>query len=425
LPMLGIQGSATVLTIAAALTVVPLYVATRESPDEEASAPCRSIAALAASTLAAGGAVTLWLFLPPGFVITRAQVPRAEGHRQLTLVEGINEVVSVLEDGKGRLLYTNGHAMSSTTLTSQRYMRALAHIPLLSIDHPETALVIGFGVGNTTHAITLHPTIRRVEVADLSRQILEHAGYFKDANHDVLSDRRVAVYVNDGRQHLRMQKEGAYDLIVLEPPPIAQAGVGALYSREFYVLARAHLRRKGYISQWLPAYQVPPETTLAMIRAFVEVFPQAVLLCGTNQELLLVGTNDSRIEIDPNSLALALANAPAVRSDLQRVGLGSITEIVGTFVGAPQTLRDATRGRTPVTDDRPIQEYGARSRLNPDYQLLPASIFDLSQVAGWCPQCFSSAKPVPLADGLDEYLDGLAHVYKRTLANGRDARHRP
>ena len=55
---------------------------------------------------------------------------------------------------------------------SQRYMRALAHIPLLAIDGPEAVLVIGFGVGNTTHAATLHPSIRRVEVADLSTDIL-------------------------------------------------------------------------------------------------------------------------------------------------------------------------------------------------------------------------------------------------------------
>src|SRR4029453_4441772 len=95
----------------------------------------------------------------------------------------------------GRLLMTNGHAMSSTTLSSQRYMRALAHIPLLAIERPETALVIGFGVGNTTHAITLHPTIRRVEIADLSQLILRHASYFASANHDVLTDRRVVVYV--------------------------------------------------------------------------------------------------------------------------------------------------------------------------------------------------------------------------------------
>jgi spermidine synthase len=43
-----------------------------------------------------------------------------------------------------------------------------------------------------------------------------------------LHDRRVVVYVNDGRQHLHMQPEASYDLITLEAPPITHAGVGAL-----------------------------------------------------------------------------------------------------------------------------------------------------------------------------------------------------
>src|SRR5207302_1993414 len=144
--------------------------------------------------------------------------------------------------GRGRALLTNGHAMSSTAPLDQRYMRALAHIPLLSMDAPKRVLVIGFGVGNSTHAATLHPSVERVEVADLSRQILDLASSFREANHNVLKDARVAVYVNDGRQHLQMQPPASYDLITLEPPPIAHAGVGALYSREFYQLARTRLK---------------------------------------------------------------------------------------------------------------------------------------------------------------------------------------
>ena len=187
-----------------------------------------------------------------------------------------------------------------------------------------------------------------------------------------------------------MQRDRAYDLIVLEPPPIAQAGVGALYSTEFYQLARTHLKAGGYLSQWLPAYQVPPETTLAMVRAFVDVFPNAVLLSGTSQELLLVGTSGPRIEIDPDHLAKAWADAPAVRADLERVGLGTIENILATFLAAPKTLQQATSGQAPATDDRPIQEYGARSRLEPNYHKLPPSIFDVSQVTAWCPGCFSA-----------------------------------
>jgi len=182
---------------------------------------------------------------------------------------------------------------------------------------------------------------KNVGVVDLCL-VGQHVG-IGDGSHgevgrpDVLTDPRLRVHINDGRQHLQMQPAGAYDLITLEPPPIAYAGVGALYSREFYALARSRLKPGGYISQWLPAYQVPTMTTLAMIRAFVEVFPQAVLLSGAESDLILIGTTAERIEIDPDRLAAALARAPAVRMDLERVDLGEPHELIVTFVGSART----------------------------------------------------------------------------------------
>ncbi len=401
LPTVGIQGSGTVLAIVAALAIVPLYLTTLE----------RRSVSFAFSALVAGVAIAIWLILPSGYVIARALARSDSNERTLAMREGLTEVVEVSEvPGSGRRLLTNGHPMSATTRLSQRYMRALAHIPLLAMDHPESVLVIGFGVGNTTHAATLHPTVRRVEVADLSRDILASAGYFGDVNHDVLHDARVAVYVNDGRQHLQMQPPGSYDLITLEPPPIGYAGVAALYSTEFYALARTRLKPGGYISQWLPAYQVPGATTLAMIRAFIDVFPQAVLLSGAEAELLLIGANDSRIDVDPALLAAALARALAVKSDLQRLDLGSPREIVGAFVGSARKLAEATRDAAPASDDRPTQEYGARSLLNFG-ESVPASVVDLTEVAAWCPKCFVDSHPVPLVEGLDTYLALLGRAY--------------
>ena len=178
------------------------------------------MAGLTVAALTAGVAAGAWLLLPADFLIARA-APALENERLIARSEGLTEVVAVTEtSSQGRTLLTNGHPMSSTSRQSQRYMRALAHVPLLSIDHPEAVLVIGFGVGNTAHASTLHPSIRRVEVADLSRGVLEYAGLFNEVNRDVLSDPRVAVYVNDGRHHLHMQPPASYDLITLEPPPI-------------------------------------------------------------------------------------------------------------------------------------------------------------------------------------------------------------
>jgi spermidine synthase len=62
-----------------------------------------------------------------------------------------------------------------------------------------------------------------------------------------------------------MQPEESYDLITLEPPPIAYAGVSSLYSKEFYELVKSRLREGGHFTQWLPAYQVSGEANLAII----------------------------------------------------------------------------------------------------------------------------------------------------------------
>ncbi len=308
--------------------------------------------------------------------------------------------------------------MSSTELFSQRYMRAMAHIPLMSIDRPQRVLVLCFGVGNTAHAATLHPSVERVDVVDLSGHVLEHLRYFADVNHDVLRDPRVSVYINDGRHHLRMVPAESYDLITLEPPPIVHAGVAALYSREFYASARSRLTARGYISQWLPVFGVPEDMILSMVRAFTDVFPNAVLLSGAQTNLLLVGTRDRAIEIDPARVEAALAQVPAVRADLQRLDLGTLRDIVGTFVASGATLAAAASDVPPMTDDRPIQEYGRRSLLDFREGGIPPSIVAVGEVASWCPGCFSDGKPLESVEGITTYLALTELAYRSPPPSG-------
>lgn len=415
LPLIGMQASVSVLGAAAILAILPLSLVSRAFDSSRSTAP-RSLGwPLVASGILGVGALGVWLQLPSGFVLRRAQA-LPTGGQVLALSEGVNEVIAVTDTPpQGRALLTNGHPMAGTEPLGQRYMRALAHIPLLSVNNPQSVLVIGFGVGNTAHAATLHPSVSRVDVADLSRHVLDHAGYFSEANRDVLKDRRVSVFVNDGRQHLQMQPADSYDLITLEPPPIAYAGVGALYSREFYALARTRLKAGGYVSQWLPVYQVSPDAATAMIRAFVDVFPNAVLLSGAKADLVLLGARDGSVEIDPGRLASALSSAPGVQADLRRFALGSVREIAGMFIGSSQSLADATRNTSPVTDDRPIQEYSVRSLLHTGRSAATtasASLIDLSQIPAWCPRCFVDGKPVALVEGIDTYLTLLDQFYQ-------------
>src|SRR5207244_4285538 len=132
-------------------------------------------------------AIVVWLLLPSDYILSRALLFPPQ--RAYTISEGVTELIAVTDgpDG-GRVLVTNGHPMSSTELLSQRYMRAMAHIPLLAIDNPQRVLVLCYGVGNTARAATLHPTVAQVDIVDLSRHVLDHSSYFKDVNGDVLHD---------------------------------------------------------------------------------------------------------------------------------------------------------------------------------------------------------------------------------------------
>ncbi len=405
LPGLGMQRSVTVLALAGIAGVVACVAAF-------GGASTRATRLGFAAALVAVVAATVgWMSLPSGYLIDRTLWPLRPGERRLTVKEGLNEVVSVVEmPGEGRRLMTNGHSMSGTDWNSQRYMRAFAHIPLLTMPNPDSALVICFGVGNTIHAASLHPGLRRLEVVDLSKDILRHGGWFAGTNGGVLDNARLAVFVNDGRHHLLMQAPATYDLVTMEPPPIAFAGVASLYSREFYQLVRSRLKPGGTVTQWLPAYQVPGEGTLAIVRAFVDVFPQAVLLSGSQSELILMGVNGPRIEIDPEAVAARLRASPAVAEDLRTVSLGTLTELIGTFVAPGDRLAGVTEPSAAVTDDAPIIEYLVSSRLRE--HRIPEQLFDPRAVARWCPRCFVDGRPIPSVARLPAYLTILEAVYR-------------
>jgi spermidine synthase len=413
LPLLGIQNSAGLLAGVGALAVFALARSGRAGAEADRPAPDRALppAALAAAGLVLALALGAWSLLPPDRLLAPS-VPRdfAPGQRVLAVSEGLHETLAVIEvPGVERRLFTNGHSMSSSHRFAQRYMRLFAHVPLLQMEEPRSVLVVCFGVGNTLHAASLHPSVERLEAVDLSENVVRHGAWFAGSNGGVLGDPRVHVFVNDGRQHLRMQPPGSYDLVTLEPPPISYAGVAGLYSREFYALARSRLRQGGAVTQWLPAYQVDAPATLSIVRAFLDVFPDAVLLSGYQSEFILLGSTSGPPQIDLDALRRRLRERPEVKRDLRRIDVETPTALVGTFVADAGTLAEAAAGVRPVTDDHPLMEYSVRSRLFETR--LPPAIFGLSRVERWCPSCFRDGAPRDAVAHLPGHLAALDAWY--------------
>jgi spermidine synthase len=412
LPRFGMQASVWLLALCAALALLPLRWSAGE---QELAVRGRRPPVLACCMALIVAALVGWSALPAHRLLKLPQLPpeQTAGRpvRVLSVSEGIHESIVVIEiPGLARRLYTNGHPMSSTHPMSQRYMRLFSHLPLLQMESPKRVLVICFGVGNTLHAASLHPSVERLEAVDLSRNVLGQAHFFRQTNGNVLRDPRSQIFINDGRQHLRTLDPASLDLITLEPPPISFAGVSSLYTREFYQLARSRLVPGGFLTQWLPAYQVPGDTLLALIRSFLDAFPHSVLLSGHERELILMGVNGDRLEFDPERVGRKLAENPALREDLERIEAASLTELVGTFVAGTQTLERVTRDAPAVTDDRPLTEYSTRAYLLANR--IPEQIFDVSGVASWCPDCFADGHPVTELMTLPAYLATLAACYR-------------
>lgn len=414
---LGIQNSILLLSFFSLLAIIFLYIAFQKSNQGLKTTRI-------SRTMAAGSGIALiicliiWNMQAPDYILKKIYSGKKLEGKTLLLSEGLTESIAITETPRGvfgknpeRILYVDGILMSGTFPFAQRYMRAFSHIPLLDTDQAKRVLVICFGIGNTAHAASLYPTIEKIEVVDLSKHILRHSRYFSNWNHNILQDSRVYVYINDGRQHLRMQNKNIYDLITLEPPPIASAGVVSLYSKEFYQLVNSRLKEGGFLSQWLPAYQVKGHIAKSMVRAFIEVFPNSVLLSGNQTHLIMVGRKNRSIVIDPVKLNARIQSNPAVQDDLKQIFMGSLTELIGTFAASYNTMAKAVQAAHPVTDDYPIMEYSTTTYFYQEVSV-PATLFNVNEVDIWCPKCFKNGKPISLVKNLDSYLFLLGQWYK-------------
>lgn len=405
LPVLGLQRSALLLLLGSCVSAAVLLATASGPEDPRAPLPPK----IWVSTLGPAAVACLLFGTLPADSLWRRTIPqRAAEERVLAAQEGVNETIVISESTDGaRRLITNGYSMSGTKFSGQRYMRLFAHLPLLTHKGPERGLVICFGVGNTLHAASLHG-LRELDLVDLSEDILKLAGHFSATHHGVIDDPSVRVFVNDGRQHLRMLGDAHYDFITAEPPPLRNAGVAALYSVEFYQEVKRALRPGGWFTHWLPIYQLTEPMARSAVATFLEVFPGAVLLSGDREELILVAVKDGPVQLDLSRVEANLAARPSVVQDLVGIEASQLVELVGTFAGGPNTLRGATQGAPLITDDRPIMEYETASFA--PRRRIPPELFSAVELPSFCPACADTAG-TPLLPELGGYLKVMNAVY--------------
>ncbi|WNC91687.1 fused MFS/spermidine synthase [Paraburkholderia sp. FT54] len=284
----------------------------------------------------------------------------ARGGKLVSYEESAGGTVAVIEQGAGqkqfRRLYIQGVSNSGDAMTSLRYMRLQALLPLLvHRDTPRSALVIGLGTGITGGALLTWPGLDKRVVAELLPAVVRAAPQFK-GNYGMSTDPRVDIRLRDGRRELLRSGE-RYDLITLEPPPPSAAGVVNLYSSDFYRLAASRLRTGGIVAQWLPLPTQNEDDTRSLIQSFIQVFPYAALWTTELHEMMLVGSMQP-IELDVPRIASRMAQ-PQVAAALGEVGVASPAALLAMWITDRAGLAYYAADAPPVTDDRPRIEYAA------------------------------------------------------------------
>lgn len=305
------------------------------------------------------GSAFLWV--PRTHLITKSAIYQEQFTRfgqkaeLLFYRESVEGSVTVLVDPDGaKRLYVDTNEAANDTRWDAPSHRMIAHVPLLLHPNPRRALVVGFGMGRTSHSIVQHGVeVDAVEIhPDVPKVAREH---FSEANGGVLDSPLLHLHINDGRNFILTTRR-RYDMIstgIIHP--LVSSGSSAIYSREFYQLCRNLLTEKGVMSQWVPLHRLPTENFKTIVRTFLDVFPETTIWYKyTPDFLILIGTKSpQRIDIGEWTRR---TQTPKVRADLAADDLDTWSLLDSYFMGA-----DAARkmvGNGPLhTDDKPVLEF--------------------------------------------------------------------
>jgi spermidine synthase len=207
-----------------------------------------------------------------------APVLRDMPYEILAFREGPDSTVSVVDAAHARQLFIDGFSVSGEQGVSS-YMVWMGALPMLLHPDPKNGLVICFGTGQTANGLRRERP-ESLDIVDINPAVFA-LGHLFAKNEGILDDPRVRTFTMDGRAWLR-RTEKRYDVITLEPMPPYYAGTNALYSKEFYELARARLSRGGIVAQWMPYHLVSVSDATSIAATFRAVFPDSILWFDPN-----------------------------------------------------------------------------------------------------------------------------------------------
>ncbi len=189
----------------------------------------------------------------------------------------------VAETEGARTLYASGLAVG--TVPDPAAAEEAVHYALLQHPAPRRLLLIGGGWNGSLREALRHPTLERVDYAELDPTILDLAAQrFSEEWAPVRADPRVHVHAEDGRLFLKRAPAG-FDVVIVNLPEPETAQLNRFYTAEFFRQTARKMSPTGVLSLRLRASEnyISPELArlLASVRrTLAEVFAEVTVLPG-------------------------------------------------------------------------------------------------------------------------------------------------
>ncbi len=284
-------------------------------------------------------------------------------------------LTSVARNGEVLTLYTNGKFQGNdgSEVTAQR---SFAHFPSMFVRDYRRALVIGLGTGTTLGTVAAYP-YAHIDVAEISPAIVEAAGrYFSGPNRDALSDPRVSLKMNDGRNVLLLATE-PYDLVTIEVSSVWFAGAANLYSAEFYALVRDRLTPSGVLQQWVQLHHIHRRELAITLNTLRSAFSHVALFVSGGQGIVVAANAPL---LASRERLKALAREPAIAETL---GGHSLVDLLGRLMLSDAELdrfiADSLERGAPAlsTDENLYLEYATPKGNVMGYTASITAMYDL------------------------------------------------
>ncbi|MBX3119728.1 MAG: hypothetical protein KF784_11730 [Fimbriimonadaceae bacterium] len=150
----------------------------------------------------------------------------------------------------GKVLMLDGH-IQLTALDEHVYHEALVQIPLLNLESPTSALVVGGGDGAVVREIIKHKSIERVDMVEIDEAVVKASvSVWPELSNGAFGDPRLHLHIADAFKFVKAATQ-QYDLIVMDSTDVYeeedQSLSEMLFTEEFYRDLRRLLKPGGFV----------------------------------------------------------------------------------------------------------------------------------------------------------------------------------